>query len=324
MVSRVQCRGACPSHTVTFCRPCPYPPSGGKCLVGRAERAQCVSPAPARRQGGLSVTSVLGRGEIGRLATAGAAVVPITTSLSLGTSSRFRDEPAHPPDGCISASKAAPHIWLKLAACARVSIEGGPAYMAQAGGRRQPKWSAISQIRWSQPPNLPDVSAGRVITLPPWPFEPRVGGLFHRSPSPICCPRRRRWRTAARLARRQYRRMTRLVGCVDAQPTCALALMPRRRRSRPPSRSALPSGQPTSRSAQLLDPAAQRRIWRPSRRWRRTRPRPPRPAPLRRQQLRRGRLAPIRRRSPWSPSRSQIASRPCSSATIPSLHPLTR
>ena len=145
MVSRVQCRGACPSHTVTFCRPCPYPPSGGKCLVGRAERAQCVSPAPARRQGGLSVTSVLGRGEIGRLATAGAAVVPITTSLSLGTSSRFRDEPAHPPDGCISASKAAPHIWLKLAACARVSIEGGPAYMAQAGWRRQPKWSAISQ-----------------------------------------------------------------------------------------------------------------------------------------------------------------------------------
>ena len=103
MVSRVQCRGACPSHTVTFCRPCPYPPSGGKCLVGRAERAQCVSPAPARRQGGLSVTSVLGRGEIGRLATAGAAVVPITTSLSLGTSSRFRDEPAHHPDGCISA-----------------------------------------------------------------------------------------------------------------------------------------------------------------------------------------------------------------------------
>ena len=100
---RVQCRGACPSHTVIFCRPCPYPPSGGKCLVGRAERAQCVSPAPARRQGGLSVTSVLGRGEIGRLATAGAAVVPITTSLSLGTSSRFRDEPAHPPDDCISA-----------------------------------------------------------------------------------------------------------------------------------------------------------------------------------------------------------------------------
>ena len=89
MVSRVQCRGVCPSHTVIFCRPCPYPPSGGKCLVGRAERAQCVSPAPARRQGGLSVTSVLGRGEIGRLATAGAAVVPITTSLSLGTSSRF-------------------------------------------------------------------------------------------------------------------------------------------------------------------------------------------------------------------------------------------
>ena len=103
MVSRVQCRGACPSHTVIFCRPCPYPPSGGKCLVGRAERAQCVSPAPARRQGGLSVTSVLGRGEIGRLATAGAAVVPITTSLSLGTSSRFRDEPAHLPDDCISA-----------------------------------------------------------------------------------------------------------------------------------------------------------------------------------------------------------------------------
>ena len=33
----------------------------------------------------------------------------------------------------------------QLAACARVSIEGGPAYMAQAGGRRQPKWSAISQ-----------------------------------------------------------------------------------------------------------------------------------------------------------------------------------
>ena len=32
------------------------------------------------------MTSVLGRGEIGRLATAGAAVVPITTSLSLGTS----------------------------------------------------------------------------------------------------------------------------------------------------------------------------------------------------------------------------------------------
>ena len=57
MVSRVQCRGVCPSHTVIFCRPCPYPPSGGKCLVGRAERAQCVSPAPARRQGGLSVTS---------------------------------------------------------------------------------------------------------------------------------------------------------------------------------------------------------------------------------------------------------------------------
>ena len=103
MVSRVQCRGVCPSHTVIFCRPCPYPPSGGKCLVGRAERAQCVSPAPARRQGGLSVTSVLGRGEIGRRATAGAAVVPITTSLSLGTSSRFRDEPAHPPDDCISA-----------------------------------------------------------------------------------------------------------------------------------------------------------------------------------------------------------------------------
>lgn len=150
MVSRVQCRGVCPSHTVIFCRPCPYPPSGGKCLVGRAERAQCVSPAPARRQGGLSVTSVLGRGEIGRLATAGAAVVPITTSLSLGTSSRFRDEPAHPPDDCISAR----HRQLEgaialdgnqLAACARVSIEGGPAYMAQAGGRRQPKWSAISQ-----------------------------------------------------------------------------------------------------------------------------------------------------------------------------------
>ena len=154
MVSRVQCRGVCPSHTVIFCRPCPYPPSGGKCLVGRAERAQCVSPAPARRQGGLcgglSVTSVLSRGEIGRLATAGAAVVPITTSLSLGTSSRFRDEPAHPPDDCISArhrqlGRRDRAGWESIGCLCSSEHRRRPSYMAQAGGRRQPKWSAISQ-----------------------------------------------------------------------------------------------------------------------------------------------------------------------------------
>ena len=96
------------------------------------------------------MTSVLGRGEIGRLATAGAAVVPITTSLSLGTSSRFEmNPPTHPT----IVSQLVIDSWEgaialdgnQLAACARVSIEGGPAYMAQAGGRRQPKWSAISQ-----------------------------------------------------------------------------------------------------------------------------------------------------------------------------------
>ena len=158
MVSRVQCRGVCPSHTVIFCRPCPYPPSGGKCLVGRAERAQCVSPAPARRQGGLSVTSVLGRGEIGRLATAGAAVVPITTSLSLGTSSRFRD---NPPTHPAIVSQLVIDSWEgaialdvnQLAACARVSIEGGPAYMAQVGclcceHRRRPRIYGSS--RWKK------------------------------------------------------------------------------------------------------------------------------------------------------------------------------
>ena len=71
------------------CRSCRESPV---CLTG--------SSAPPRG----SVCDVSSRqGEIGRLATAGAAVVPITTSLSLGTSSRFRDEPAHPPDDCISA-----------------------------------------------------------------------------------------------------------------------------------------------------------------------------------------------------------------------------
>ena len=71
------------------CRSCRESPV---CLTG--------SSAPPRG----SVCDVSSRqGEIGRLATAVAAVVPITTSLSLGTSSRFRDEPAHPPDDCISA-----------------------------------------------------------------------------------------------------------------------------------------------------------------------------------------------------------------------------
>ena len=67
------------------------------------------------------------------------------------------------------------------------------------------------------------------------PFAPAFPPVAIAHLSPICCPRGRRWRTAARLARRQCRRMARLVGCVHLQPGCALALMPRRRRSRTPS-----------------------------------------------------------------------------------------
>ena len=143
------------------------------------------------------MTSVLGRGEIGRPATVGVAVMPITTSLSLGTSSRFRDEPAHPPGDCISArhrqlGRRDRAGWESIGCLCSSEHRRRPRIYGSSRWKKTAKMEVeedsqngarYRKIRWSQPPNLRDVSAHLQMPRDAWPVVRPLGYDCGKPPS---------------------------------------------------------------------------------------------------------------------------------------------